>query len=158
MMATEAAAPAPSAAGGGGWTDPYRAFNFKIEIQGVTEGHFAECSGLGMRVQVLSYREGGNNQVTHRIPGAVDYAAVTLRFGLTPSTELWQWMQKISQGNVERRNVSIVMLEPDGNTEALRWNLLNAWPSEWVGAPLNAAGNELAIETITLVFESLERG
>jgi phage tail-like protein len=145
-------------AAAGGWTDPYRAFNFKVEVQGITEGHFAECSGLGMRLQVISYREGGNNQLTHRIPGAVDYAAVTLRYGLTRSAELWQWMQGIVQGNIDRRNVSIVMLEPDGNTEALRWNLLNAWPSECVGAPLNAGGNELAIETITLVFESLERG
>jgi phage tail-like protein len=145
-------------AAAGGWTDPYRAFNFKVEVQGITEGHFAECSGLGMRLQVISYREGGNNQLTHRIPGAVDYAAVTLRYGLTRSAELWLWMQGIVQGNIDRRNVSIVMLEPDGNTEALRWNLLNAWPSEWVGAPLNAGGNELAIETITLVFESLERG
>lgn len=155
MATTQAASPASAA---GGWVDPYRAFNFKIEMQGVTEGHFAECSGLGMKINVLSYREGGNNQVTHRIPGAVDHASVTLRVGLTRSVELWQWMQKIAQGTVERRNVSIVMLEPDGSTEAMRWNLLNAWPSEWYGAPLNAAGNELAIETITLVFEALERG
>ena len=153
-MATQAS----PAAASGGWVDPYRAFNFKVEIQGVTEGHFAECSGLGMKISVLSYREGGNNQVTHRIPGAVDHASVTLRTGLTRSTELWQWMQKIAQGNIDRRNVSIVMLEPDGSSEAFRYNLMNAWASEWYGAPLDAAGNELAIETITLVFESLERG
>jgi phage tail-like protein len=152
-MATQAASSTA-----GGRTDPYRAFNFKIEIQGVTEGHFAECSGLGMKISVLSYREGGNNQITHRIPGAVDHASVTLRAGLTRSTELWDWMQKIAKGNIERRNVSIVMLDSDGSTEVLRWNLLNAWPSEWYGAPLNAAGDGLAIETITLVFESLERG
>lgn len=153
-MATQAS---PSAARDG-WVDPYRAFNFKVEIQGVTQGHFAECSSVGMRINVISYREGGNNQITHRIPGSVDHAAVTLRCGFTRSTDLWDWMQKIARGEIERRNVSIVMLEPDGNTEALRWNLLNAWPSEWNGPLLNAAGNEVAIETITLEFESLERG
>ena len=143
---------------GGSWVDPYRGFNFKLEVQGLTEGHFAECSGLGVKVNVISYREGGNNQVTHRIPGAVEYSGITLRYGLTKSTELWDWLQKVVQGNVERRNVSVVMLEPDGIAEALRWNLIDAWPSEWEGARLDASGKELAIESMTLVFESLERG
>lgn len=160
-MADEAAAPAADAAtpaAGGGWVDPYRGFNFKLEIQGVTEGHFAECSGLGVKVDVISYREGGNHQLTHRIPGAVEYDGVTLRYGLTKSTELWEWLQKVVQGRVDRRNVSVVMLEPDGSTEGLRWNLINAWPCRWQGAPLDAAGSELAIESMTLVFEALERG
>lgn len=148
------AAPATAA---GAWEDPYRAFDFRIEISGITEGHFAECSGLGMKINVLSYREGGNNQVTHRIPGAVDHASVTLRGGITSSTVLFDWMQNILMGNIDRRNMSVIMLKPDGNTEALRWNLQRAWPSEWYCAPLNAAGNELAIQAITIVFESIER-
>ncbi len=41
--------------------------------------------------------------------------------------------------------------------EALRWNLIDAWPSEWQGASLDASGRELAIESMTLVFEGLER-
>ena len=149
---------AKDAGASGGWVDPYRGFNFKLEIQGVTEGHFAACSGLGVKVGVISYREGGNHQVTHRIPGAVEYAGVCLRYGLTKSTELWEWLQKVLRGSVERRNVSVVMLEADGITEALRWNLINAWPCEWQGAPLDAAGNDLAIESMTLVFETMERG
>lgn len=148
----------PAAGQGGSWVDPYRGFNFKLEIQGLMGGHFAECSGIGVKVDVISYREGGNNQLTHRIPGAVQYSGITLRYGLTKSTDLWTWLQKVVQGTVERRNVSVVMLEADGNTEALRWNLINAWPSEWQGAPLDAMASELAIETMTLVFERLERG
>jgi phage tail-like protein len=159
-MADEAddagAGAAPAQAGA--WVDPYRGFNFKLEIQGVTEGHFVQCSGLGVRVDVISHKEGGNNAVTHKIPGAVSYDDVSLHYGLTKSTELWEWLQKIVQGQVDRRNASIVMLEPDGNTEALRWNLINAWPSVWRGAPLDATGSELAIESMTLVFEGLERG
>jgi hypothetical protein len=68
----QSAAPAQT----GAWTDPYRAYNFKLEIQGVTEGHFTECGGLGVKVDVISYREGGNSQVIHRLPGQVSYAAL----------------------------------------------------------------------------------
>jgi phage tail-like protein len=137
--------------------DPFRAYNFKLEIQGVTEGHFTECSSLGIKVSDIKYREGGVGQIVRRLPGPVEYADVTLRYGLTSSTELWTWFMASVNGKVERRNVSIVMLKPDGVTESLRWNLLGSWPSEWRGAPLNALTQEAAIESLTLVFEGLER-
>ena len=31
-------------------------------------------------------------------------------------------------GSVERRNVSILMLDSTGATEVVRWDLTNAWP------------------------------
>jgi phage tail-like protein len=157
-MADAPAAAQPAGAQPGSFNDPYRAYNFKLVIQGVTEGHFTECSGLGVRVQDIKYREGGTSQVVHRLPGPVDYADVTLKYGLTPSVELWQWFMTAVHGKVERRNVSVVMLAADGVAEALRWNLINAWPSQWRGALLDAMGREAAIESLTLVFETLERG
>ncbi|HYN88365.1 MAG TPA: phage tail protein [Ardenticatenaceae bacterium] len=139
------------------FTDPYRAYNFKLVIQGVGEGHFTECSGLGVRVNVIRYREGGNNQVIHCIPGQVQYADVTLRYGLTASRELWDWMLTAVNGNVERRNVSILMLDSAGALEVMRWDLIDAWPSEWRGTVLDALTHEVAIESLTLVFEQLQR-
>lgn len=139
-------------------TDPYRAYNFKLEIQGVAEGHFTECTGMGVKVHAIPYRQGGVNQVVHQLPGPVEYGHVTLRYGLTDSAELWAWFMTAVDGNVERRNVSIVMLGNDGVEEVLRWDLINAWPSEWRGAPLDAMNREVAIENLTLVFETLKRG
>lgn len=140
------------------YTDPYPSYNFKLAIQGLTEGHFTECTGLGVQVEVIRYREAGNNQLVHCIPGRVEYADVTLRYGLTNSRELWDWMMAAVKGRVERKNVSILMLDREGVGEVLRWDLLNAWPSAWRGAPLNALNQEVAIESLTLVFESMERG
>jgi phage tail-like protein len=137
--------------------DPFRAFNFKLEIAGLTEGHFTECSGLGVKVTPIKYREAGNNQVVRNIPGPVEYAAVTLRYGLTESSILWNWMLTAVRGSVERRNVSIILLDSQGTSEVMRWNLIDAWPSEWVGAPLDALNHEIAIESLTLVFDSMER-
>jgi len=137
--------------------DPFRAFNFKLEIEGLAEGHFTECSGLGVKVTPIKYREAGNSQVVRHIPGPVDYAAVTLRYGLTDSTVLWDWMLTAVRGNVVRKNVSIILLDSQGTSEVMRWNLIDAWPSEWVGAPLDALNHEVAIESLTLVFDSMER-
>src|SRR5215217_5242750 len=80
---------ATSGATPGVFKDPYGAYNFKLVIQGVTEGHFTQCTGLGVRVEAIKYREGGTSQVVHRLPGRVEYADVTLRYGLTASKELW---------------------------------------------------------------------
>lgn len=137
--------------------DPYRGYNFKLEIQGVTEAHFTECSGLGAKVHAIQYREAGAGQVVRQLPGPVEYGGVTLRYGLTASAELWEWFMSAVQGKVERKNVSIVMLDDDGVTPVLQWNLFDAWPAEWRGAPLDAMGREAAIESLTMVFERLER-
>src|SRR6185369_16970010 len=121
--------PTPSAQPGN-WVDPYRAYNFKLLINNVTEGHFTEVSGLGVKVERISYREAGNNSIVRAIPGRVTYTSVTLRFGLTNSADLWTWLMTAVEGKVSRRNVSIVMLDSSGVTEVLRWNLVNAWPQE----------------------------
>jgi len=148
---------APSGAQPGVFVDPYRAYNFKLMIQGVTEGHFTECSGLGIKVQVIKYREGGTNQVIHCIPGPVEYADITLRYGLTASRDLWEWLMTAVQGKVDRKNVSILLLDSDGVAEVMRWDLVNAWIAEWRGSVLNAMQREVAIESLTLVFETLQR-
>jgi len=148
------ATPAPQP---GNWVDPLRSYNFKLLINNVTEGHFTEVTGLGVQVERISYREAGNNAVVRAIPGRVTYASVTLRYGLTSSHELWDWLMTAVEGRVSRRNVSIVMLDSSGTSEVLRWNLINAWPQEWYGAPLDAMSRELAIETLVLAHEGLHR-
>ena len=41
--------------------DPYRAYNFKLQINGVNQGHFTECSGLGIKIEPVKYREAGTS-------------------------------------------------------------------------------------------------
>jgi len=108
-------------------------------------------------VEALRYAE-GRSPVERRIPGAVKYGDVTLSYGLTSSNELWKWMKTAISGKVERKNVSIVLLGADGAAEVLRWNLNGAWISKWRGAPLDALAQEIAIESITLVYETLTSG
>jgi phage tail-like protein len=149
----EATAPAATT-----YVDPYRAFNFKIEIGGVAEGHFTAVDGLGARVTPISYREAGNSQVVHYVPGRVEYSEITLRYGVTRSRELFEWFKTGVTGHVQRKNVSIALYDADGTTEVIRWNLVNAWVTEWRGSLLDAHSQEVAIESVTLVCESMDRG
>ncbi|MBO1031926.1 phage tail protein [Tessaracoccus sp. SD287] len=136
--------------------DPYRAYNFKFEINGTVQGHFVKVEGLGFKLERILYRAGGEHAEVRSVPGRVEYKPVTLRYGLTDSTELLTWLFAAVEGRVQRQNVSIAMLDDSGSREVRRWNLIAAWPCEWDGAPLDALGNELAIESLTLAYDRLE--
>jgi phage tail-like protein len=141
----------------GNWVDPYRAYTFNLLVQGVSAGHFTEVSGLGVRIERISYREAGMNAAVRAIPGQVSYSAVTLRYGLTSSAEAWNWLMDAVEGRVRRTEVSVAVLDPSGATEVMRWNLSNAWPCEWLGAPLAASSTDLAIETLVIAHEGITR-
>lgn len=137
--------------------DPYRSFHFAVEIAGVEAGRFVECSGIGADVEVIAYREGGAGQQVRHLPGQTQMQPVTLRFGLTQSRAMWDWMQAQLQGDLQRRAVSVIVFENDGQTEAMRWNLFDAWIAGWRAAKLDAGANEVAIESMTLVYDRVER-
>lgn len=135
----------------------YRSYNFVLDIQNVTVGYFTEVGGLSVSVEAISYREGGGAGAVRKLPGRVEYGDVTLKWGMSESTELWTWLMNVAAGNVERKEVSIILLKPDGQQENTRWNLHQTWPRAWRGARLDALGHEVAYETLTLVHEGIER-
>jgi phage tail-like protein len=146
-----------AAAQPGNVVDPYRAYNFKLLINNVTSASFCEVTGFGVQIARTDYREAGNNAVVRPIPCQVRYPPVTLRYGVTDSMELWDWLMTAVEGRVSRRPVHILMLDPAGSAEVLRWSLDNAWPEQWYGAPLNSMNGEIAIETLVLAHEGLRR-
>ncbi len=139
-----------------GRNDPYRVYNFKGELDGIVRAAFRECSAIDSSQDPIEYREGTDSLTARKLHGLVKYANITLKWGITADDELWQWRQQIMSGNDERKNGSIVLLDDLGE-EKVRWNFINAWPSKWTAPALNATGNEVAIETLELVHEGLEK-
>lgn len=137
--------------------DPYRNFNFLVEIDGVAHASFQECSGLDATTEPIEYREGGDNTTVRKLPGKTTYSDITLKWGLTDSLELWEWRKQIIQGIVERRTGSIVVYDLANDQEVARWNFVRAWPSKWEGPSFDAKGNDVAIETLTISHEGIER-
>jgi phage tail-like protein len=138
-------------------TDIYRSYNFVIDIQGVASGYFTEVSGLSISVESIAYREGGAAPAVRKLPGRVEYGDVALKWGMSESTELWEWLMTTVQGNVERKELSIILMAPDGQQENTRWNLHSAWPTAWRGAQLRGDAQGVAIETLSIAHEGIER-
>ena len=136
--------------------DPYNNFNFLIEIDGITRAAFHEVSGFDSTIDVVEHREGGENTTMRKLPGQTKYSNIVLKWGITGDLELYEWHRQAVLGNLQRRNGSIVGLDRQGN-EIVRWNFFNAWPSKYDGPDYNAEGNDIAIETLELAHEKVER-
>jgi phage tail-like protein len=135
--------------------DPYKAFTFLVEIDGIARAAFSEVSGLESETAVIEYRLGGELNTVRKLAGLTKYSNIVLRRGVTKDDELWNWRQAVVDGNVERRNGSITLLD-DARNEVVRWNFRNGWPCKWEGPALNAKSNEVAIETLEIAHEGLE--
>ncbi|MGB9180928.1 MAG: phage tail protein [Pyrinomonadaceae bacterium] len=136
--------------------DPYRNFSFLVEIDGITQAGFSDCSGFGANTDPIEYREGGENKTPRKLPGLTKYPNITLKWGLTDSRELYDWYRDVVNGKIKRRNGSIILLDLEGK-EKVRWNFFNAWPTKWDGPDFTAKGNDVSVETLELVHEGIER-
>ena len=135
--------------------DPYNNFNFHVEIDGITRAAFHECSGFDSTIDVIEHREGGETTL-RKLPGMTKYSNIVLKRGITDDKQLYDWHIKAVKGQVDRKNGSILLLDRGGQ-EVARWNFVRAWPSKWTGPSLTSEGNDVAIETLELVHEGVER-
>jgi phage tail-like protein len=136
--------------------DPFPSFLFRVELDGITQAHFRECTGLSSSVEVIENPEGGRGQVG-KMPGRIKYPNISLKWGSTDSTELYEWHRTALQGTIQRKNGSIVQLDAKGDEKA-RWNFVDGWPTKWDGPTFNAGASELSIETLEIAHEGVERG
>ena len=139
----------------GSRVDPYRGYNFAVEIEGLVAGGFSEVAGLELELEVRDYREGGVNGFVHRRAGPAKYGSnIVLKRGVTDAKALWNWYWDVTQGTVQRKNVSILLMDEAGE-EKVRWSFEQAYPVKWTGPSLRAAGNEVAVESIELAHKGL---
>lgn len=136
--------------------DPYKNFHFLVELDGIIQAGFSEASGFGSNIEVIEYREGGDTISVRKLPGKVSYTDITLKWGITDSSELYDWHRAAVNGQIQRKNGSIILLD-DLGAEKIRWNFFNAWPSKWDGPDFNAKGNDVAIDALTVSCERVER-
>ena len=135
--------------------DPFRAYNFAIEIDGVPSGAFSEVSGLYAEGVAVDYREGTDLQRNVRkLVGLRKYTNLMLKRGYTPDSALWKWYNNIMNGEPDRRNVTIVLMN-EARESVLRWHAENAWINKIEGPAFKASGNEVAMESVELVHEGL---
>lgn len=134
---------------------PVSVFHFQVEWEGSRVG-FTEVSGLDFEIQPIDYREGSylDYQVT-KMPGIPQFTNINLKRGiLKGDNELAEWLSTIKLNEVERRDITISLLNED-HQPVVTWNVFKAWPCNLKGPQMNSTSNEVAIEEIELCHEGL---
>lgn len=142
-----------------GRKDPYRNFRFLLEIDGIVQAGFSECTIPDTSSDPIEYREGNEEATVRKLPGLTKYGNITLKWGVTDSSlELFNWRKMVIQGKIKdaRRNIAVILQDEEGNPAA-RWEFREAWPSKYDAPDLNAKGNDVAIETLEIAHEGMER-
>ncbi len=138
--------------------DPYRVYNFVVEIDDTAVAGFSEASGLTFEVAVTDYREGADKPLhVRKLTGLRQFSNITLKRGLTANRELWEWYRSVLSGITERRNGALILNDEDHNAVA-RWNFRDAFICNWEGPAFNGASNDVAIESIQICAERVELG
>jgi phage tail-like protein len=135
--------------------DPLRGFNFEVDIEGIGVSSFSEVSGITGDGDAVDYREGTDaiNNV-RKLPGMRKFTMLVFKRGYIPDSTLWEWYARIYNGQDDRRNGSVVLLN-EQRKPIMRWHFENAWINKIEGPSLKAAGNEVAIESMELCHEGL---
>lgn len=136
--------------------NPFVVFRFLVEIDGLAVGGFTEVSGLSVETETEDYWEGGLNSFLHKIVKGTKYPNLILRRGITLSDVLWKWHWDVAAGRIRRESGSVILMDYEGN-EKQRWSFFNAYPVKWSASDLKSDSSTIAIETLELVHEGIDK-
>jgi phage tail-like protein len=135
---------------------------FYVEIGGAIQASFTECSSIRATIKKVPIKEGGVNHQNRFCLGEVDFPDVTLKRGVTDDPTFWQWISQVldedNQGRdqpIKRPNVRILVFNQAGDTMQT-WTLIGAVPIGWKAPALQADGNKVGIEELTIAYEGLK--
>jgi phage tail-like protein len=133
--------------------------NFQVLIDGFEPMSMTSVTGIGFEVAVLEDAEarGANGRSPHRSPGVNKNTTVTLStMELDKAAQLGVWRNKIEDGTIERKHVSIMMHDA-ANMPVMTFDLENAWPSAISVSSVPVGGEGWIQVDVTLAHEGITR-
>jgi phage tail-like protein len=116
-----------------------------LDVPSITQkaafmGVFKGLTGLEMNFEVQEYREGGNNDYVHRLPGRITYPNLVLFWGLVNDDALLQWFVQ-TQSQAQRQDITLTLTAStsDLSQNVRKFAFTDAFPVRWSGPQLNGA-------------------
>lgn len=136
---------------------PLPKFYFSVKgLNGADAIPFQEVTGLSSENTPIEYRHGDNKTFYPiKMPGLGKVGNVTMRKGIfVKDDKLFAWFNSIKLNTIARSTVVISLLDEAG-APAMTWTLNNAFPIKITGTDLKSQGNEVAVESIDIAYETL---
>lgn len=145
------------------WIPPVE-FYFQVEFHLGNQriaASFQEISGLEQEMTLVDSKMVGNDGVKFKAPKEITHANITMKRALEPlSEDLSSWINRcfnyITDGYITPCNLVISLMDSESNSIAC-WACSHAYPIKWNLGILDAQKSGLAIETMTITYNRLER-
>jgi len=136
--------------------DPIPSFRFVVLFDELPECGFSDCTGLQVELESQEYIEGGMNSHTWKFPTRAKQTNLTLKRGVVHRL-LWDWLDDIRKGNIKVRSGTIIVFDSSGRLPVMTFQVHKAFPVKWSGPDLSALQNNIAMETLELAHQGMER-
>lgn len=140
--------------------DPLRHFRYRLEIDSIDQAGFAEVAVGDLSTDPIEYREGDEITTVRKLNGLNKYGNITLKWGITDSTELADWHQLVVDDSTlldDSRRTVVIRVQNEAGEDKAAFEITKAWPCKYDPSDLSAKGNEVAIDTLELCNEGIKR-
>lgn len=140
-----------------------------VATASVLVGGFTSIKGAGWKTEARTVREGGVNDREYKLPGQTTCNELVLTKGLTALDPMWEWYNRALVGRVQRMNGLIFLMNdrhsptvstyhlPTTGIPIAMWHFTRAWPTALEGVQLDASQSLLAVQSMTLAIESIQK-
>ncbi|MBQ1500540.1 MAG: phage tail protein [Sphingomonas sp.] len=140
--------------------DPLRNFRYRLEIDGIEQAGFSEVAIGETSNDPIEYREGNELTTVRKLNGLTKHANITLKWGVTDSTELTAWFQMVNDGATpldSARRTVVIRAQNEAGEDKAAWEVTRAWPTKYNPTDLNGKGTDVAIDQLELCNEGIRR-
>ena len=125
---------------------------FSVSVDGIELGDWTKCEGLTVEYEVEEYKEGGENEFVHRLPGRAKYQNIKLSRPVDADTlKVMQYLSAV-QTNL-RRDGGVIALHDGADQPLMKWSLRCVYPVKWTGPVMDLGANTVAVEALELSHE-----
>jgi phage tail-like protein len=132
---------------------PIPVWKYQVTVDG-DDYFFSEISGITQTNETITYRDGKN---TMYMPGMDTPVELSLKKGIIKGdSKLTDWIFNTKMNTIDKRDITISLLDQeDLATQLVTWTVTNAFPKKLDAPSFNATSNEIAIESLDLMADSL---
>jgi phage tail-like protein len=135
--------------------------HFRLTVGGKeAAGQFREVTGLDAENEIVEEKHINAQGLPEimKVPGGMKWSNIELKRGVDIDKGLWEWRYQVETAGPDaaRTDCTLELCDYDGSPIAT-YTILQAWPSKYTGAAMNAGANEIAVEAVTLCHEGFKR-
>ena len=140
-------------------TYPLPVYNYRVEIDSAPVA-FSEVSGLSLAYETHTYAESsldGKGVIRRHMPGQLKAANITLKKGVVSGLSvgiLFDWINSIQLNRVQKKDIHVRLCDENGSA-VVSWLAKNAFPIKLDAPTFTASSNEVAIESMELMADSV---